>query len=320
MNQPNPVPSTLTIGGLVLPTRWVAYAALATAGVLWGTSFLFGKMALEELGPATLIVYRFVLATAVLLPLAHRQRVRLTRRDVRDLALVALLMGPFMFWLQFEGLARTTASSAALLVGIGPPLLALGALLFDGERPGRRTWTAVLLSVVGTLLLVSGPADGRTLLGDVLVLVSMVAAVAWTLVARRLARRLGVLVATSYQFAFGALWLAPLALAVDGLPNLALSPPTWAAVVVLGLACTALTFGLWHWGLLHAQAAKAGLFANLEPVVGAALGVMILGEILGMSALAGGSLVLGAALLATTDPSAEPVIGGEEEPVIGGEG
>lgn len=282
-----------------MPPHVWAYGALSLAGVLWGASFLLGKVALAEIGAPTLIVYRFVLASAVLLPLALRQTdaAPLTRRDVRDLALAALMMGPFMFWLQFEGLARTTASSAALLVGIGPPLLAIGALAFDGERPSRRTWMAVALSVAGTVFLVSGPSEGRTLLGDALVLVSMVAAVGWTLAARRLARRLGVLRATAYQFALGALWLAPMALVADGLPTAALSPTALAAVLALGFGCTALTFGLWNWGLLRAQAAKAGVFAGLEPVVGAALGVAVLGEVLAPGAAMGGFLVLAAAVL-----------------------
>jgi drug/metabolite transporter (DMT)-like permease len=292
---------------LAAPPGWrpvaphvLAYAALATAGALWGTSFLLGKIALLEVRPATLILYRFLLASAVLLPLALRAEGRLTRRDVRDLALAALLMGPFMFWLQFEGLARTTASSAALLVGIAPPLLAIGALVVDGERPGRRTWAAIAVSVAGTLLLVGSPAGGRSLAGDLMVVASMGAAVAWTLVSRRLARRLGVMRATAYQFALGALWLAPLALLAEGPPNLALSGTAWAAIAALGLGCTALTFWLWNWGLLRAQAAKAGVFANLEPVVGATLGVVVLGEVLAPAGLAGGALVLGAAVLIST--------------------
>ena len=297
---PLPSPARLRV-----PPHALAYGAFAVAGALWGTSFLLGKVALAEVGAPTIITYRFILASVVLLPLAlMRQTVRLTRRDWRDLALAALLMGPFMFWLQFEGLARTTASSAALLVGIGPPLLAIGALIVDGERPGRRTWIAIALSVIGTLVLVGAPAGGRTVLGDLMVVVSMGAAVGWTLVSRRLARRLGVLTATAFQFSIGALLLAPLALAADGVPALTLSQPVWGAILAMGLGCTALTFYLWNWGLMRAKAAKAGVFANLEPVVGAGLGVLVLGEVLAPAGLAGGALVLGAALLVTTEAHA----------------
>ncbi|MDX1420675.1 MAG: DMT family transporter [Rubricoccaceae bacterium] len=288
------------------PTRRLAYLAFATAGVLWGTSFLLGKVALREMGAPSLVLYRFVLAAAVLVPFVPRAGWQAARRHLGLLVGSSFLMGPVMFVLQFEGLDRTTASSAALLVGVAPPSLAVAAALFDGERPGRTTWAATALSVVGVGLLVGSPGPGRTLLGDTLVFVSMLAAVAWTLTTRRLARRLGVAAATGLQFLLGIGWLLPLAWALDGAPPVRLAALTWGALLGLGLLCTALTFGLWNWGLQRVEAAKAGVFGNLEPVVGAARGVLLLGERLGLLGLAGGALVLGAAWLATTDEPAEP--------------
>jgi drug/metabolite transporter (DMT)-like permease len=206
-----------------------------------------------------------------------------------------------MFLLQFEGLDRTTASSAALLVGVAPPTMAVAGALFEGERPGRATWAAVALSAVGVALLVGGPGEGRTLLGDALVFASMLAAVAWSLHTRRVARRTGVLAATGLQFLLGLGWLAPLAGLLEGPPPVRLSALTWGALAALGVGCTAVTFGLWNWGLQRVEAARAGVFGNLEPVVGAALGVLLLGERLGPLALVGGLLVLVAAWLATKD-------------------
>lgn len=287
------------------PTRRVAYLAFVAAGVLWGTSFLLGKVALREVEAPALILYRFALAAAVLLPFVPRAAWGAARRHLGLLVFGSFLMGPLMFLLQFEGLDRTTASSAALLVGVAPPAMAVAAALFDGERPGRATWAAVALSAVGTALLVGSPGEGRTLLGDGLVFVSMLAAVAWTLVTRRIARRLGVAAATALQFLLGVGWLLPITWALDGPPPVRLSAPTWGALAALGLLCTAVTFGLWNWGLQRVEAAKAGVFGNLEPVVGSALGVLLLGEHLGLLAVAGGALVLAAAWLATTDEPRE---------------
>ena len=269
---PSPAPSSTKL----------AYAALATAGALWGTSFLLGKIALEEMGPAYLVLYRFVLASIVLVPFVPRARPQISRRDAGLLVLGALLMGPIMFLLQFEGLDRTTASSAALLVGTAPPMMAIGGFLVDNERPGRWIWIAIGLSAIGVGLLVGGPGEGRTLLGDGLVFISMIAAVVWTLLVRRIARRVGVVPATTILF---------------GPPPVYLSLGVWASVVALGVICTAFTFWLWNWGLQRAEAAQAGVFGNLEPLVGATLGVTLLGEQLGPLALIGGMLVVGAALL-----------------------
>jgi drug/metabolite transporter (DMT)-like permease len=110
-----------------------------------------------------------------------------------------------------------------------------------------------------------------------------------------------VLVATAFPFTLGAVMLLAVVLAQGGPVIPALSPAAGASVLGLGIACTALTFWLWNWGLLRAEAAKAGVFANLEPVIGAGLGVLILGEIVGPAALVGAGLVLSAALLVSTD-------------------
>ncbi len=289
-------------------TRRLAYAALATAAVLWGASFLLGKLALAEVPPSYLILYRFALASAVMLPFVAWRRLRWERGTVGLVLACALVAGPFMFLIQFEGLARTTASSAALLVATAPPMLALAATWFDGEEPGPMTWTAVGLSALGALLLVGRPGPGRTLLGDALVFVSIVAAVGWTLLARRLARRIGALAATALQFAVGVFILAPIAWAMDGAPPVALSGGVWASVLALGVACTAVTFGLWNWGLLHVEAARGGVFGNLEPLVGALLGVVFLGEVLGPLSVLGGLVLLVAAFLATrpAHPGVEP--------------
>jgi len=275
----------------------LAYAALAAAGALWGTSFILGKVALEEMGPAYLVLYRFVLASVVLIPFVPRTRPQISRRDIGLLIVGALLMGPIMFLLQFEGLDLTTASSAALLVGTGPPMMALGGFLVDNERPGRWTWIAIGLSAIGVGLLVGGPGEGRTLLGDGLVFISMIGAVVWTLLTRRIARRVGVVPATTILFSLGTLILLPFAIALEGAPPIHLSVGGWASVATLGVVCTAVTFWLWNWGLQRAEAAQAGVFGNLEPLVGAFLGVTLLGEQIGPLALIGGAFVITAAVL-----------------------
>ncbi len=280
-------------------TRRLAYAALATAAVLWGASFLLGKLALAEVPPSYLILYRFVLASAVMLPFVRWKRLAWSRPTVGLIFLCALVAGPLMFLVQFEGLARTTASSAALLVAAAPPMLALAAAVFDGERPTRLAWFAIGLATVGAVLLVGRPGPGRTLLGDGLVLASMVAAVTWTLLARRLSRRIGALAATALQFAAGVFVLVPIAWAMEGPPPVTLSAGAWAAVLALGIVCTAVTFGLWNWGMMRVEAARGGVVGNLEPLIGSLLGVVFLGEVLGPFSLAGGVLLIVAAVLVT---------------------
>src|SRR5687767_6094763 len=95
-----------------------ALAAVIVACAVWGASFLLAKVALEELPIGHLVLWRFAIAAAVLLPLVLRRGLPL-RRDLPRYAVSGLLCVPITFLPQFEGLARTTVASASLLVGTG---------------------------------------------------------------------------------------------------------------------------------------------------------------------------------------------------------
>ncbi len=282
-----------------------AFAALLTAGVLWDTTFALGKHLMEVIGPSWLIVSRLFLASAVLLPLVPWRRIaaQWTAGEIGPSDAVRVLAGSLIvayvvFVMQFEGLKLTTASSAALLVAVAPPLLAVGAALVDGERAGRTAWIAIALSALGIVLLVGAPGPGRTLLGDALCAGSMVGATAWTLVSRRVGHRIGALPAMAFQFALGGLLLLPFAAWREGPPPALDAVALWS-LLFLGVVCTAVTFVLFTWGVMRVEAARAGVISNVEPVVGGLLGVVFLHERLGPWALVGGGLLVAAALLAT---------------------
>jgi len=252
--------------------------ALVAAASLWGTSFLFGKVALREIGPADLTLLRFALATLALLPVALARRVYPRRRDLPLFALTGVLTVPTTFLVQFAGLQRTSASVAALIVGSNAPLIAVAARLFLGERLGRPGWIAVGLSSLGVALTVCQPGAGNDWTGDALVFLSMLTVVGWVLLGRRLMRAYAPVAATAYIIAFGTLATLPLALLLEGPPRVALSAGAWASVAMLGLGCSAASLALWNWGQSGVPAGRASIYLNLEPLVDALLGVLILGQ------------------------------------------
>ena len=283
----------------------MSVVALALAALLWGSAFYFGKVALAELTAVELTAWRFALAIPllVLLLLARRAK-RPTGRDVWLVVATGILCVPVGYVVHFEGLARTTATHAALLVGAGPPLLAVAAALLGLERIRGRDWVAIALSCVGIVVMVGAPGSGGDLVGDALVLASMLVATAWVLLGQHLTRRLGALPATAWILIAGGVAFLPV-LAVTGAPPVALSAGTWAALAALSLGSTVGAFLLWNWGAGRLPAGRAGVFLNLEPVAGALLGVGLLGEPFGLPLLAGGGIVLAAALLVSL-PGGQP--------------
>jgi len=290
-----------------------AVAALVISSCLWGTAFLFAKLALAELSVSQVVLYRFGLAALVLLPVAWLRRARPQLRDLPLFFLTGFLTVPVTFLLQFGGLALTSVASASLIIGTLPPLLALAAAGVYHERLGLRGWGAVGISTAGVATIVGMPGSDRNWLGDGLVFLSIVVAVVWVLLSKRLIERYSALTATAYTLAFGALTTLPISLVWDGPPPLLDLPGRiLGSLLALGLVCTVATFLLWNWALERFPASRAGVFVNIEPVVGALLGVTLLRESLGPGAVLGGLLVLAAAWV-VSQPEA-PVTGTYPDP------
>ena len=283
-----------------------ALLALVAACVFWGASFPFGKLALNELPVSHVVLYRFVLACLVLVPLALKSGVRPEKKDYPHFLLAGLLGVPVTLLLQFGGLALTSVTSAALIVGTGTPLLALGGVLFNRERLGRIGWGAVGASTLGVVLMVGFPGGAHSWMGDALVFLSMLAAVAWVLLSKRLMVRYPALVATAYMLGIGTLALVPIAVVWGGPLRLDLSWIGWGAMLALGFGCTALSDALWNWGLEQVEASRAGVYLNLEPLTGALLGITLFRDALDAGMVIGGVLILAAAWVIDRVPAPEP--------------
>lgn len=281
--------------------------ALATAGCLWGTGFFFGKIALNEMPVSSMILFRLAFACVGLLPCIFFDRPRFAGSEWGWVLTASVLGVPVQYLVQFKGLSLTTVSHASLMVGTLPMLLAIAALLFSGERLHLGGWLALACSTFGAgLIALSGKkASGiehASLHGDLLVVLSMFAAIAWILISKRLMRQHSAVMVTAFVYWVGTLILAGVVITTSGVPGFGYSSRAWIAVAEQGLLATASTTLLWNWGLKRVPASQAGIFVNLEPLVGAILGVFVLHEVLTKMSLVGGALILGAALYFSHKP------------------
>jgi drug/metabolite transporter (DMT)-like permease len=119
------------------------------------------------------------------------------------------------------------------------------------------------------------------------VLASLVAAVAWMLLSRRVTGRHDARTVTTLVTVLGTVMLALWVVARNPTFVPRLPAAVWAALAILGVLLTALPTFLWNWGLPRVPAARAGVFINLEPLVGCVLGVLVLGDRLTAAALIG---------------------------------
>ena len=271
-----------------------ALAALTVAGLMWGLSVPLSKVALGWLDPAWLSAARFAVAAPVLLLVArHALRGAL---DAKVAAWGVVGFGAVIL-LQNLGIARTSVSHAALIIGVVPALVAVTATLRRAATAGPLAWAgyAVALGGVG---LVAGGGGEATLTGDALVFASAVLTALFIEAQSRLLPGRDAAAVTAVQMAAAALVLIPVAVLLEGAPPAgapAAGPAlAFAALVVAG---TLLPFVLYATGQARVTAELAGAFVNVEPLVGAMVGAALFHDVFGPAQTLGATAILGGILL-----------------------
>jgi drug/metabolite transporter (DMT)-like permease len=276
--------------------KQLAIAALAAAIAIWGSTFVFGVIAMRELSVLQTVTARFVIATLLLLPMTLWRREWPRHKDWPLFLVTGAIGFPVGMLLLFSGLEHAGVVVTSLLYGAYPIFIALAALLFDSEKPRIRDWIAASVSTLGVILITTGREDAKDWLGPALVLAALVSFAAWVVMSKRLMRDYSSFCVTSWTILLGTLILVPIALFQGALPVFGtLHAATWLSLLYLGLLSTAVAFQLWNWGLREVSATTTGVIGNLEPLIGAALGVAFLGEPVGVTLCIGGALIVGAA-------------------------
>lgn len=288
--------------------RLGVYARLALVPVIWGGTFVAGRLLALEVPPAVGAWLRFVVASAALLVACVVMERRLplpTRRQfVAALALGAT--GVLAYNLLFLGaLALLPASRTSLIVALNPAITIAAAALLFGERLSPRRWLGVAVALAGVWIVVSrgelaGLLGGGVGLGELMMFGAICAWAAYTLIGRATVEGLSPLAATTWATLLGTAMLtlvaAPGLLRVDWQ---AVSPAAALAVLYLGLLGTAVAF-VWYLRAVQVLGpARTVIFNNLVPVFGATFGVLLLGEPLTASMLVGGAIALVGVMLVT---------------------
>jgi drug/metabolite transporter (DMT)-like permease len=276
----------------------------ALMSLIWGIPYLFIRLAVAEVTPATLVFWRTAIGSALLLPVAlARVDLREVLRHWRWVVAFAAVEVAIPWILLGTAEQRISSSLAGLLIA-GVPLVATAiALVLGGpDRLGRTAFAGLLLGLVGVAAIVG--ADFRTDdLGALLAVAGVVVGYALgpAILSRRLVgvSSLGVL---ALSLALTALLYLPLAVAQW--PSVPPSPSALGAIVVLGTICTAAAFLLFAELIAEAGPVRATVITYVNPAVAAILGVAVLGEAFTLPMALGFGLVIVGSVLATRRPAA----------------
>jgi len=267
--------------------------ALLVVTAIWGWTFVLVKEGVSEIGPFWFLALRFVIATALALPLLLRRlRVSHLVDWARGVVLGALLFAGYYF--QTWGLVYTTAQKSGLITGLSVVLVPPIAWLL-GQRTSGKTWAGVVLAAVGLSLLVLGGREplGPTGFGDLLTLACAVSFALYLVLLDRYTKQsdflslflpqLGVVAVLSLLGAY--LWEEP---------TFSLSPRTWEAILITGALASTLAFFVLTWVQRRSTAAYTAIVLATEPAFAAFFGWLLLGESLkGLQILGAGLIFLG---------------------------
>jgi drug/metabolite transporter (DMT)-like permease len=282
-----------------------AYAAAVGMTVAFALSFVATKTALKGFEPLLVALLRFTLAGGILWVVWRLRPARepLARAELGRLALVGFVSLTVYFSFENLGIARTSASEAAILIATIPIFVALVWAFQPAERPTGRQWAGILLSFAGivALVLAAGGAGGGSLRGNLLVLAASVSAGFYSLLARRLLLSHSALFVTTWQNLFGALFMAPLAL-VEALVVGVRRPtaPAAGGVLFLTLVCSILAYLMLNYAFRFLPASRVSVFINLTPIVAVASAYVVLGERLTAGQVAAAVVVVAGVWLANS--------------------
>lgn len=268
---------------------------LALAGIFWGLGFPLGKIVLHEMAPAHMVLLRFTVAAIVSLPFALASREARALFRSAPVVLAGICYG-IAFVVQFEGLANVTVTLAALLVGAMPALVAITAFVLR-ERVSRASWIGVIAATAGAALIAGKPDGSGTPLGIALSLVSLLIFLGWLLALRRAPKTASAMAVPSVTVVVAALTVLPIALVMHGAPPLHMSSVAWAGIIGQGLLSTFLATVAWNVGASRVGSAAAGVFINIEPLVGSILGIGVFGDPAGVTIILGGAMIIAGSIV-----------------------
>ena len=288
------------------------YVKLVLVALVWGASFIAGRVVSAEMNAPTAALWRYVIATTMLVVLAfaiEHGLPRLKGRQWWDVVLLGIV-GVSAYNLCFMyGLQTVSASRASLIIALIPAATLIGGAIFLHES--LTTWrvAGIVLALLGVAIELGGGNPlalfaGRAGVGEVALFGCVLSWAAYTLLSKRLlGEGVSTLAATTYAALAGTAMLVANC-AVTG--NLALphaSLRAWLAIAFIGAFSTALAYIWFSDGVRVIGPARTAVFINLVPVVAIALGVLLLGEELEDSMVTGAALVLSGVFIINRAPA-----------------
>lgn len=273
-------------------------------GLVWGSSFLWIKLALGEVNPFVLVMFRTGFAFLGLLMVSLFLRPKFKWQDVWKYLVLGLFNVAIPFVVISWAETHISSGMAAILNSTVPLFTILLAPLFlSEEKFALRTGAGLLIGFTGVVVLASdqlGGSDSQGWLGIVGMLVAAVFYACSGIFARLMTRGMRPETQAIGQIGSAFAFVLPATLIVTGPLHLPTQPLTWVALLWLGILGSCLTTLVWFSLLNSVGPTRTSMTTYMFPLVGVLLGWIFLHEIPDWRLLVGGILVIVAVVIVNT--------------------
>ena len=280
-----------------------AWSLLILANVLWAASYVAAKYVLTDVSVTTMLALRMGISALVLLPLliVKRKELHLTRRVLPQLLLLVLTGFIVNKFLEYAGLALTTASDVALLITSESIFTAALSWVMLHERFRPQTGGALLLGFLGVYLIVERslipniPSGGGAfrIVGDLLVVMALLVEAFYTVRGKSLLIKHPPLLITAASIVGSMVFWLPVAgvsIVVTGWHPLGLA--AWGGLIWLAIMSTVIAYLAWFRGLKDVDGSAAASTLFIQPLLGTLLAIVLLHDQLTPMTIVGGVLII----------------------------
>lgn len=272
-----------------MSSRLKAYLALFTMAVIWGAALPIVKPSLDLVSPYQFLYFRYLIAAPLTLPIFiyYLLKLKLNRKTLLKIFALEFLGTALLLPILYEGLKLTSAIEASFLGATGPIFVILGGIIFLKEREERHEWLGMIISFLGTLILVLEPLlTGRnhtaafSFTGNLLIIAYNLIYTIYVLLAKKLYQKIPKLFVTSFSYSIALisffLFLSFFHQSTS-LSLLRLAPVAIASgyMAIFG-SIIALTLFLFGQNLI--EASEASLFTYIQGIVAIPVAWLFLNE------------------------------------------
>ncbi|MEQ2130162.1 DMT family transporter [Caldanaerobacter subterraneus] len=267
---------------------------LTLVTMIWGSTFIIVKNAIQSLPVYNFLFIRFLLAFLLLAAIFYKKLKKIDKSTL----MAASLIGTMLFLgyaFQTMGLLYTTASKSGFITGFSVVLVPILEAILLKRKPTKAATVGVVLAFIGLILLTTN-IDLSINIGDFLTLLCAFAFAMHIVLISKYASKMDTYLLATVQIGMVALLSGIVSLIFEK-PFIPTSLDVWGAIIITGVFATAFAFVAQNTMQAYTTATHTALIFSLEPVFAALAAYLIAGETMSIRAIIGGAFMLAGIIL-----------------------